>query len=82
MSDYWNRFVYSPAAKMGSYVWRSSSTQPEKVVETIVKHEYIKPDPFSYKHLPVASRTCLKLAAVSGMAAVCMSAYGSHGNDH
>ena len=81
MSDYWNRYVTWPVSKLGSIITRSSSSSPEKVIETIVKHEYMKPEPFGYRHLPLASRTFLKLAAVSGMAAVCMSAYGSHGKD-
>ena len=84
MSDYMNKYVTGPIYKMGSYMPRFSSTSSkpptEKVIETIVKHEYQQLEPFSYKNLPRVSRYFLKIAAISGLTAVVMSAYGSHSN--
>ena len=84
MADYLSKYVTGPIAKVGSVFTRSVSTanqnKPvEKVVETIVKHEYMQQEPFGYKHLPRLSRGFLKVAAISGFTAVVMSAYGSHG---
>jgi hypothetical protein len=81
MSDYMNKYVTGPINKIGSYIPRfstSSSKQTEKIIETIVKHEYQTLEPFSYKNLPRVSRYFLKIAAISGLTAVVMSAYGSH----
>lgn len=76
MYDWYNRYVTSPIYKMGSYF---STKSNGKVVETIIKHEYQKLEPFGYKQLPRISHMFLKVAAFSGFAAVVMSAYGSHG---
>ena len=83
MSDYLNKYVTGPIYYLGSYMPRFSSTssgskQPEKIIETIVKHEYQQLEPFGYKNLPRISRYFLKIAAISGLTAVVMSAYGSH----
>ena len=82
MSDYMNKYVAGPINKIGSYIPRFSSTSSskptEKIIETIVKHEYQPLEPFSYKNLPRVSRYFLKVAAISGLTAVVMSAYGSH----
>lgn len=78
MSDWYSHYVKGPVVKLGSYFsTRRSST--EKVVETIIKHEYQKLEPIGYKQLPRISHMFLKVAAFSGLAAVVMSAYGSHG---
>ena len=73
-----NKYVTGPIFKIGSY-FSTSAKNGEKVVETIIKHEYQKLDPFSYKQLPSVSRGFLRLAAIGGLSAVAMSAYGSHG---
>jgi len=81
MSDYLNKYVTGPLNHLGSYLPRFSSTAPkqtEKIIETIVKHEYQQLEPFGYKNLPRISRYFLKIAAISGLTAVVMSAYGSH----
>lgn len=81
MSDYMNKYVTGPLNKIGSYFPRFSSSatkQTEKIIETIVKHEYQQVEPFTYKNLPRISRYFLKIAAISGLTAVVMSAYGSH----
>jgi hypothetical protein len=81
MTDYMNKYVIGPYKKLGSLFSRgSASSAPEKVVETIIKHEYQKLEPFSYRQLPKMSRCFMKIAAISGLTAVIMSAYGSHGN--
>ena len=80
MSDYINKYVTGPIAKVGSIFTRSSSSKtPEKIVETIIKHEYAKVEPFGYKQLPRISKIFLRLSAISGLTAVLLSAYGSHG---
>lgn len=79
--DYMNKYVMGPLNKIGSYIPRltSSASQPtEKIIETIVKHEYQQMEPLSYKNLPRMSRNFLRFAAISGFSAVVMSAYGSH----
>jgi hypothetical protein len=83
MSDYMNKYVTGPIVKLGSYFNRSVSSlsggqSGEKVVETIIKHEYQKLEPFGYNQLPRISRNFLRVAALSGLTAVVMSAYGSH----
>ena len=83
MADFLNSYVTGPVKQLGSILTRSaSSAADKKTVETIVKHEYMKPIPISYTQLPFASRGFLKLAALSGAAAVAMSAYGSHCKSH
>ena len=78
--DYMNKYITNPIHKLGSYITRSSSSShPEKVVETIIKHEYQKLEPFGYKQLPRVSKLFLRAAALSGMSAVLLGAYGSHG---
>ena len=80
MSDYINRYVTGPIVKVGSIFTRSSSSSPpEKIIETIIKHEYEKVEPFGYRQLPRMSRVFLRLSAISGLTAVLLSAYGSHG---
>lgn len=82
MADYINSYITGPVKQLGTILTRSASSTADKsgkTVETIVKHEYMKPEPFSYNQLPLTSRGFLKLAALSGAAAVAMSAYGSHG---
>ena len=75
-----NKYVTGPVQKLGSIFTRSSSNKtPEKVIETIIKHEYEKSEPFSYKLLPKTSKIFLRLSAISGLTAVLLSAYGSHG---
>ena len=81
MSDYLSKYVTGPIYYLGSYMPRFSSTAPkqtEKIIETIIKHEYQQLEPFGYKNLPRISRYFLKIAAISGLTAVVMSAYGSH----
>lgn len=77
MSDYMNKYVTKPVQKFGSY-FLGGSKQTEKIVETIIKHEYQPSEPFGYKNLPRISRNFLRIAALSGLSAVVMSAYGSH----
>lgn len=79
MSDWLGRYVTGPVGKLGSYFTRTSK-QGEKVVETIIKHEYQKLESIGFRHLACHSQLFLKVAAFSGLAAVVMSAYGSHGN--
>lgn len=78
MADWYSRYVTGPVGKLGSYF--STKAGNSKVVETIIKHEYQKLEPIGYRHLPCHSHAFLKLAAFSGLAAVVMSAYGSHSN--
>jgi hypothetical protein len=77
MVDLLNKYVTNPVYKLGSFFTRSASTQSEKIVETIVRHEYEKLEPFGYKQLPRISKLFLRTAACSGVLAVVMSAYGS-----
>ena len=78
MTD-WKEKMQDPIKKIGSIFTRQSSNTPtEKVVETIIKHEYQKQEPFGYHQLPRVSRNFLKIGAISGLTAVIMSAYGSH----
>lgn len=79
MADWYNRYVTGPFYKMGSY-FSTKSKNSEKVIETIIKHEYQKLEPIGYRHFSKCSQTFIKVAAFSGLAAVLMSAYGSHGN--
>lgn len=76
--DYLNKYVTNPVVKLGSFFSTAANRSSEKVVETIIKHEYQQLEPFSYKQLPRVSRLFLKCAAISGLTAVAMSAYGSH----
>jgi len=81
MSDYINKYVNGPVQKIGSFFSRTYSNKgPEKIVETVIKHEYEKMAPFGYNSLPRASKLLLRLSAISGLTAVLLSAYGSHGN--
>lgn len=82
MSDWYNKYVSSPVSKVGSYIGLPSLTKKEKVIETIIKHEYQKMEPIGYHSFPCSSRRFLKIAAISGLTAVVMSAYGSHGSPH
>lgn len=77
MSDWYSRYVTGPVVKISSYF--STKSKVEKVIETVIKHEYQKLEPIGYKMLPRISHLFLKVAAFSGFAAVGMSAYGSHG---
>ena len=76
MSDYLNKFVITPVSQFTTYLGRSNKT--EKILETVIKHEYQKLEPFSNKQLPHVSRGFLKVAGLSGLSAVLLSAYGSH----
>ncbi len=80
--DILNGFITNPAKKIGSILFssqkRPSSTSENssvKVAPTVVQHP-----PFGYTNLPGVSRGFLKIAALSGLSAVVMSAYGSHGS--
>jgi hypothetical protein len=80
MSDYINKYVNGPVQKIGSFFSRTYSNKaPEKIIETVIKHEYEKIAPFGYNSLPRASKLFLRLSAISGLTAVLLSAYGSHG---
>lgn len=80
MSDFINKYVTSLLQKVGSNFPRlNSNKRQEKFVETIIKHEYEKTIPFGYQSLTRSSKTLLHLSAISGLTAVLLSAYGSHG---
>jgi hypothetical protein len=77
--DYLNKYITNPVVKIGSFFSTAANrSSKEKVVETIIKHEYQQLEPFSYKQLPRVSKLFLRCAAISGLTAVAMSAYGSH----
>ncbi|CAF0768209.1 unnamed protein product [Brachionus calyciflorus] len=81
MTDILNTIVVNPVKKIGSIFIRSSSskTDTEKIVEkVIVKHEYEKLPSLGFKNLARSPKVFLRFAALSGAAAVMMSAYGSH----
>ena len=93
MVDLLNTIITGPAKKVGSILVRAVSTDKQSTeaysTDAKVLKEQLKQAenalkkstaPFGYHSLPNASRGFLKLAAVSGLAAVVMSAYGSHGN--
>ena len=51
MSDYINKYVNGPVQKIGSFFSRTYSNKgPEKIVETVIKHEYEKMAPFDIIH--------------------------------
>ena len=89
--DLFNSYITNPVVgsvkSIGSIFVRTASTTNQKdSVEALVKNEMkniqnelvLKQTPFGYQNLPRISRGFLKLAALSGCAAVVMSAYGSH----
>ena len=82
MSDYFYKYVTNPVIKLGGSIFKrqSSGQSGDKVVETIIKHEYQKLEPFGFKQLPASSCFLLRVAAISGCCAVVLSSYGSHGN--
>jgi hypothetical protein len=78
MSDFFNKYLTSFLQKVGSNFPRPNSNKSqEKFVETIIKHE--KTMPFGYQSLTRSSKLLLRLSAISGLTAVLLSAYGSHG---
>jgi hypothetical protein len=81
MSDLLNKYITSPIKQVGSFFYstKPSGKGQEKLIETLIKHEYQQMPPFSYNQLPRVSKYFVKVAAISGLAAVVMSAYGSHG---
>ena len=80
MTDILNTIVINPVKKIGSIFVRSSSSKTDAIVEkVIIKHEYEKLPVLGFKNLAKSSRLFLRFAALSGAAAVVMSAYGSHG---
>ncbi|RNA14027.1 transmembrane protein -like [Brachionus plicatilis] len=78
MTDILNTIVVNPIKKIGSVFTRSSSSKTETVEKVIIKHEYEKMPVLGFKSLAKSSRIFLRLAALSGAAAVVASAYGSH----
>lgn len=91
--DLFNSYITNPVVgsvkTIGSIFVRSSSTAKQQdAVEALVKSEMksmktemaLKQQSFGYQNLPRMSKGFLKLAAISGCAAVIMSAYGSHSN--
>ena len=79
MSDFINKYVSGPVQKIGSFFSRTYSNKaPEKIVETIIKHEYEKTIPLGYQSLTRTSKILLRVSAISGLTAVLLSAYGSH----
>lgn len=89
--DLFNSYITNPVIgsvkTVGSIFVRSSSTAKQQdAVEALVKSEMknmksemaLKQQSFGYQSLPRMSKGFLKLAAISGCAAVVMSAYGSH----
>lgn len=79
MADILNSIVVNPIKKIGSVLIRSSSSKTETVEKVIIKHEYEKLPVLGFKNLANSSKVFLRLAALSGAAAVVASAYGSHG---
>ena len=84
--DILNSYVTNPIKKIGSFVL---STQAISTMSDSGKTKAPSAEPlpnpksvpqvaFGYKSLPVFSRGFLKVAAISGLGAVVMSAYGSH----
>lgn len=78
MSDYYSKYVTGGLSKIGSVIGLGGAKSKEKIVETIVKHEYQKLEPFGYNQLSMVSRSFLRVAALSGFTAVIMGAFGSH----
>ena len=79
--DILNSIALNPVKKIGSILFssqnRPSSTTDNSSIKPI--QPAIKQPPFGYTSLPGISRGFLKIAAISGLTAVVMSAYGSHG---
>jgi len=79
--DILNSVLTNPVRKIGSILF-SSQNRPSSTGDSSPKQQVqsvIKPPPFGYTSLPKVSRGFLKIAAISGLTAVVMSAYGSHG---
>jgi hypothetical protein len=88
MNDFINKNITSQIHRFGDFIFQKNKTvdkiggagigkkpqSPSSLSSSTRKYE-----PLVYNQLPKGSRVMLKLAALSGLSAVVMSAYGSHG---
>ena len=80
MSDIINKIISSPVSAAIKIFSRSKTTQETakvKAQEAVVDAKQVVVS-LSYEHLPKYSKNLIKLAGLSGLTAVIMSAYGAH----
>jgi hypothetical protein len=78
MSDYFNKYIGSYISSIGKIFVKSKPASLSKATETTIAQVKQNLENLGFLHLPKQSRFLLRIAGVSGLAAILLSAYGAH----
>jgi hypothetical protein len=78
MSDYFNKYIGSYISSIGRIFTKSTAASKPKAGEAAITQVIQKAENLGFSHLPKQSRLFLRIAGLSGMTAIILSAYGAH----